>query len=99
MQCRMTRAPNSRQYVQTKLYRLLPSGGQIHIADYGWQRTFAMRMGFRLVQSLDGVANTQPNAEGCMPALLEHGGFVRVVETAVIATVSGSISLYRGVKP
>jgi ubiquinone/menaquinone biosynthesis C-methylase UbiE len=77
----------------------LPPGGRLHIADYGWQRTPAMRLGFRIVQALDGVANTQPNAEGCMPALLEDAGFTHVAETAVIPTVTGSISLYRGTKP
>jgi hypothetical protein len=76
----------------------LPPGGHLHIADYGWQRTPAMRLGFRIVQALDGVANTQPNADGCMPALMEEAGFRHVAETAVIATVTGSISLYRGVK-
>jgi SAM-dependent methyltransferase len=81
------------------MFESLPSGGQIHIADYGWQRTSAMRIGFRMVQSLDGGTNTQPHADGCIPVLLEQGRFVRVVETAVIPTVTGSISLYRGVKP
>lgn len=77
----------------------LPVGGQLHIADYGWQRTAAMRMAFRIVQSLDGYADTQPNADGCLPVLMYEAGFSRVAETAVIPTITGSISLYRAAKP
>jgi hypothetical protein len=77
----------------------LRSGGQLHIADYGWQRTAAMRFGFWIVQSLDGYADTQPNADGCLPVLMYEAGFKNVTETAVIPTVTGSISLYRATKP
>ena len=76
----------------------LSAGGQLHVADYGWQRTAAMRLGFRIVQSLDGYAGTQPNADGCLPVLMHEAGFSRVAETAVIPTITGSISLYRAVK-
>jgi trans-aconitate methyltransferase len=81
------------------MFGALPVGGQLHIADYGWQRTAAMRLGFRIVQSLDGYTDTQPNAEGCLPVMIHQAGFSQVTETAVIPTLTGSISLYRAVKP
>jgi hypothetical protein len=71
----------------------------LHIADYGWQRTPAMRLAFRIVQSLDGFAGTQPNADGCLPVLMREAGFAGVMETSVIPTLTGSISLYRATKP
>jgi ubiquinone/menaquinone biosynthesis C-methylase UbiE len=77
----------------------LQPGGQLHIADYGWQRTRAMRLAFRIVQNLDGFEDTQPNADGCMPVLMHQAGFANVAETSVIPTITGSISLYRAVKP
>lgn len=81
------------------MYAALASGGEVHIADYGLQRTALMRTLFRLtVQNLDGVADTAPNARGMLPQLLSEVGFSDIRETAVVSTVTGSISLYRAVR-
>lgn len=80
------------------MYAGLRPGGQLHIADYGWQRTALMRLGFRMVQTLDGYHDTQPNADGCIPVLMHEAGFAHIAETAVVPTVTGSISLYRATK-
>ena len=77
----------------------LPVGGELHIADYGLQRTWLMRSFFKWVQLVDGFTDTQPNADGILPQLMREVGFTQVAETDVIATVSGSISIYRAVKP
>ncbi len=75
---------------------VLSKGGSLHIADYGLQRTKLMRALFRAtVQNFDGVSDTQPNADGCLPKLIEAAGFNSVRETSVIPTLTGSISLYR----
>lgn len=73
----------------------LSSGGQLHVADYGQQRTPLMRQLFRTVQSLDGFENTEPNAQGVLPRLIREAGFEAVEETATLPTPTGSISLYR----
>jgi len=73
----------------------LVPGGELHVADYGLQRTPLMRKLFRVVQAGDGFANTEPNARGVLPELMSHVGFRAVEETAVIATPTGSVSLYR----
>lgn len=81
------------------IFQALGSGGELHIADYGLQRTRLMRTLFRsIIQNLDGRANTEPNARGVLPALMAAAGFRNVEETDVIATPSGSISLYRAVR-
>ncbi len=73
--------------------------GEVHIADYGLQRTLLMRGLFRaIIQNLDGHVNTQPNADGILPELMRRAGFRGVEETLVIPTLSGSISLYRGIR-
>jgi ubiquinone/menaquinone biosynthesis C-methylase UbiE len=77
-------------------FATLPPNGEVHIADYGLQRTPAMRCLFNVVQRIDGYEDTQPNADGVMPLLMKAAGFSEVEETAVIPTVTGSISLYRG---
>lgn len=74
---------------------VLAPNGEAHIADYGLQRTKLMRLLFAQVQMLDGQENTTPNAEGILTRLMAEAGFAKVVETEVIATPTGSISLYR----
>lgn len=81
------------------IHAALRPGGELHIADYGWQRTPSMRLLFRQVQALDGVENTRLNAAGGLPDLIAEAGFEGVEERAVIATATGSISLYRAGKP
>lgn len=81
------------------IFRVLEPGGQFHVADYGRQRTPLMRGLFRIIETLDGAANTRPNAEGILPRLMAEAGFEQVTEQRVIPTLTGSISLYSAVKP
>src|SRR2546425_3758999 len=74
---------------------VLVPGGELHVADYGLQRTVLMRKLFRIVGAGDGYQNTEPNAQGVLPELMKEVGFRTVEETAVIPTPTGSISLYR----
>jgi len=73
----------------------LVRGGELHVADYGLQRTALMRRLFRIVGAGDGYENTEPNARGVLPELMREVGLRSVEETAVIPTPTGSISLYR----
>ncbi len=77
---------------------VLQPNGEAHIADYGLQRTPLMRLLFSQVQMLDGKDNTTPNAEGILTRLMAEAGFAKVVETDVVATPTGSISLYRAIR-
>jgi len=77
--------------------RALKPGGRICIGDYGHQRTPLMRRLFRAtVQVLDGVADTQPNADGVLPDLIRRAGFDSVAEIAALPTATGSISILSG---
>lgn len=76
------------------MHAALKPGGEIHVADYGLQRSLPMRVLFRQVQHVDGFEFTQPNADGIVPVLMEEIGFENVRENRVIATPTGSISLY-----
>jgi len=49
--------------------------------------------------AVDGHENTQPNADGILPSLMEEAGFAQVQETAVIPTLTGSLSLYKAIRP
>jgi ubiquinone/menaquinone biosynthesis C-methylase UbiE len=79
-------------------FAALRSGGELHVADYGEQKSPLMKFAFRQVQALDGVSNTQPNADGILPQLMRDAGFSQVQENTVIPTPTGSISLYSAVR-
>jgi ubiquinone/menaquinone biosynthesis C-methylase UbiE len=81
----------------SSIYSALSPGGELHVADYGLQRTRFMRSLFRIVQRVDSYENTQPNADGILPSLMKEAGFAQVEETSVIPT--GSISLYQAIRP
>lgn len=81
------------------MFQVLRPGGELVIADFGLQRGVLMRTGFRLVQMADGKEDTQPNADGILPRLIEEAGFLNVREASMIRTASGSISIYRGRRP
>jgi ubiquinone/menaquinone biosynthesis C-methylase UbiE len=83
----------------SSIYSALSPGGELHVADYGLQRTRLMRSLFRIVQHIDGYENTQPNANGILPSLMTEAGFAQVKETSVIPTLTGSISLYQAIRP
>lgn len=83
--------------ILSTMRRMLDIGGEIHIADYGLQRDALMRGLFRMtVQLLDGVTDTQPNADGVLSTLMREAG-LEAEETQVFQTATGSISLFRAV--
>ncbi|RGD56610.1 class I SAM-dependent methyltransferase [Kitasatospora xanthocidica] len=83
-----------KQAVLAAMHRTLRPGGKLVIADYGRQRTAAMRLAFRIVQFADGKEDTQPNADGILPRLIAEAGFEGVREVDTVATVTGSMSFY-----
>jgi ubiquinone/menaquinone biosynthesis C-methylase UbiE len=81
------------------LFQVLRPGGRLLIADYGRQRGL-MRLLFRAtIQRLDGVADTQPNADGILPDLIRDAGFVDVCEIDRVHTVTGTIMLLGAKRP
>jgi hypothetical protein len=88
-------APAGKRASLLSAFAALRSGGELHVADYGEQKSPLMRFAFRQVQALDGYANTQPNADGILPALMAEAGFSGIETTQVIPTPTGAISLYR----
>lgn len=81
------------------MHAALRGAGRLVIADYGEQLGL-MRLLFRLtVQRLDGVADTQPNADGVLPQLIRAAGFAGVREAERIHTVTGTIALIVAHRP
>ncbi|MFC3101212.1 class I SAM-dependent methyltransferase [Altererythrobacter lauratis] len=81
------------------MFAAVRQGGEVHIADYASQSSF-MRAMFRLtVQQIDGVADTQPNADGALEAILSNQSGAPVGPTRAIPTPTGAISLFKVQKP
>lgn len=80
------------------LYGAVRAGGEIHIADYARQQGL-MRILFRLtVQQLDGIADTQPNADGELEAIMAQLAGAPVRPAHVCYTLTGAIRLFQVVK-
>ncbi|MCW3837276.1 class I SAM-dependent methyltransferase [Sphingomonas canadensis] len=76
------------------MYRALKPGGRLVFCDYCRQAGL-MRLLFRLtVQRLDGVEDTQPNADGILPGLIAEAGFAGVTERERIHTLTGTIAIF-----
>ncbi len=81
-----------------QIWSLLEPGGMVLIADYMRQEKPLMRRLFRAtVQTLDGVPDTQPNADGLMERLISER-FERSERLAIFEAATGAISLWRGFK-
>lgn len=80
-------------------FRVLRSGGEIHIADWGKPQNPLMRLAFFAVQLLDGFETTTDNVKGLLPELLHEAGFRQVEEGRRFATMFGTLALYRARKP
>ena len=90
---------DEKRRILMNMHSILAPGGSLHIADYGLQRSKLMRLFFRrTVQAIDGIEDTQPNADGVLPELMTMAGFADVSETENIPTLTGSISLFRALR-
>ena len=81
-----------------QMHSLLQPGGMVLIADYMRQESSVMRALFRAtVQQLDGIKDTQPNADGIMEQMLVEI-FHDAEKLHTFRTATGAISLWRGYK-
>ena len=82
-----------------EVHRVLVSGGELHVADWGKPGNAFMRLAFFLVQLLDGFKTTQDNVDGRLPNFFSIAGLQDVQETARYATIFGTVALYQTRKP
>ena len=84
-----------KQRILADARKAIATDGSLYIADYGLQRG-VQRLLFRsTVQALDGVEDTQPNADGIIQLLLNEAEFSSISEDRRIETPTGTITLYR----
>ena len=71
-------------------------GGVVHIADYARQSSKLMRRLFRMtVQRIDGLTDTQPNADGALETIIGEFNVGATQPTHIVPTPTGAISLFR----
>jgi ubiquinone/menaquinone biosynthesis C-methylase UbiE len=78
-----------------EVFRVLRSGGRLHVVDFGPPRTFYSRLLARLTAGSEEIA---ANVQGLLPEMFREVGFVNVAETKQFMTVAGALSFYRGQK-
>lgn len=77
------------------MFAAVRQGGEVHIADYASQRGIRRAL-FRLtVHQIVGFADTRPNADGALEAILTNQSGAPVGPTRVIPTPTGAISLFK----
>ena len=88
-----------KQRLLRAMFERLRPGGQLFVADYGLQPTFIMRLAFRLtVQMIDGRSDTEANADGILPTLIEDAGFDGMTLLDSFDTATGRIDIIRAEK-
>jgi SAM-dependent methyltransferase len=75
-----------------EILRVLKPGGELHLVDFGVQRTPLMRFLSGLVSRFE---ETGENLAGRLPQMMQAAGFEFVSETGVQPTIFGSISFYQ----
>jgi ubiquinone/menaquinone biosynthesis C-methylase UbiE len=78
----------------TEVHRVLRSGGELHIADFGKPRNLLMRMVAYPWHLLEGPKTTNDNVRGLLPQFMRDSGFVEVREAKTYMTLFGTLSLY-----
>jgi len=82
-----------------ELFRVMRPGAELHVADWGRPANPLMRGLFLAIQCLDGFETTRDNVAGRLVSLFEQAGFRDAAECRRFATVFGTLSLYRAIRP
>lgn len=81
------------------MFKAARPGGAVLIADYAEQESWHMRQAFKIVQSADGRANTQPNADGFLERELSRICKKTVTPDWLLNTPTGTIAIFSLSRP
>ncbi|MCZ7399209.1 MAG: methyltransferase domain-containing protein [Candidatus Methanoperedens sp.] len=89
----LTRENKARTFKE--IFRVLRSGGELHVADFGKPHNALMYLISLIFRHLE---ETRDNINGLLPEMFQNAGFERVEETDRFMTPFGTLSLYRARK-
>ena len=72
-------------------HRVLCSGGQLHVADWGPAQDPIMRATFFALQLIDGFAGTRDHVGGRLPEFIREAGFSNFTSRGRMRTAWGSL--------
>jgi ubiquinone/menaquinone biosynthesis C-methylase UbiE len=78
--------------------RVLKSGGEVHLADWGPPHKPIMRVPAFFLRFLEKAARVADNLAGRLPELFRDAGFANVRETASYGTMFGTVTFYQAKK-
>lgn len=84
--------------VLIEILRILQSGGELHISDWGRPSNVLMRALFLIVQLLDGFTTTRDSVEGRLPHLIQESGVRLFREMSHFDTLLGTLRQFRATK-
>ena len=81
-----------------EVFRVLKTGGELHVADWGLPSNFLMRIASSGIEMLEGAETTADNFNGLLPELIADAGFETVEETDSFNSLFGTIRLHKSRK-
>jgi ubiquinone/menaquinone biosynthesis C-methylase UbiE len=81
-----------KQRAMLEIQRVLRSGGELHIVDFGKPRNIYSRLVSLVMRRLE---EANDNIQGLLPEMIQRAGFMQVEETAQHLTLVGGLSYYR----
>ena len=91
--------PEAKRRALARLREWLRPGGELHVADWGRAGGVWARASFLAIQLLDGFENTRDQVRAGLEPFMTGAGFRDVAETHREATMFGTLSLYRAIRP
>lgn len=85
----------NKQRAMQEIYRVLQSGGELHIVDFGKPRHIYAQLISLVMQRLEEAAD---NIQGLLPGMIQSAGFAQLEEVAQYTTIVGGLSLFSAEK-
>jgi ubiquinone/menaquinone biosynthesis C-methylase UbiE len=92
-------APQIKRQTAAEIARVLRSGGQLHVADWGRPSDPLMRVLSVSIRLLDGFEPTRDNLAGGLPRIFEVAGLAGAAQTGRLRTAFGTMGFYRAERP
>jgi ubiquinone/menaquinone biosynthesis C-methylase UbiE len=88
-------SPSEKPRLFRELFRVLKKGGEMHVLDFGIQRSLYARIVTSFLKYLESIGE---NIQGKIPEYMRLSGFIGIEEMSYENTPVGTLSFYRSKK-